>query len=137
MNKVILLGNLTRDVEIKYTPSNNAVANLSVAVNRKWTSAAGEKKEEVAFIDMEAWGKTAENIAKFFAKGRPILVEGRLKQETWDDKETGKKRSKLLVSIDTFHFCGGDKQDKGGSAHAPAQARSGGSGEINDESVPF
>ena len=133
MNKVILMGNMTRDPELKYTGANNAIATFSVAVNRKWTSAAGEKKEEVAFIDCEAWGKTGENIAKFFTKGKQIVVEGRLKQDSWDDKETGKKRTKLLVSVDTFHFTAGDK---GGSSPAPARSAPV-SGEIDAESIPF
>lgn len=135
MNIVILMGNLTRDPELKHTNANNAIANFSVAVNEKWTDKSGEKKERVAFIDCEAWGKTAENVARFFTKGKPIIVEGRLKQDSWDDKETGKKRTKLLVTVDTFHFCGGDKG--GGSASAPAQARTGGSSEIEETEIPF
>jgi single-strand DNA-binding protein len=135
VNKVFLMGNLTRDPELKSTSSNQSIANFSVAVNEKWTDKSGEKKERVAFIDCEAWGKTAENVARFFTKGKPIIVEGRLKQDSWEDKATGAKRSKLLVTVDTFHFCGGDKG--GGSASAPAQARNGGSDEIDAESIPF
>lgn len=137
MNKVFLMGNLTRDPELKHTNANMAIANFSVAVNEKWTDKSGAKQERVAFVDCEAWGKTAETVAKFFTKGKPIVVEGRLKQDSWEDKETGKKRSKLLVTVDTFHFCG-DKNDKGGgSASAPAQARNGGSGEGEDHNPPF
>ncbi len=135
MNIAILMGNLTRDPEMKHTGSNNAVANFAVAVNEKWTDKSGEKKERVAFIDCEAWGKTAENIARFFTKGKPIIVEGRLKQDTWDDKATGAKRSKLLVTVDTFHFVGSGKGEGGA---APARAATGGGlPPIDDESVPF
>lgn len=131
MNIVIIMGNLTRDPELKHTGSNQAVANFSVAVNEKWTDKSGEKKERVAFIDCEAWGKTAENIAKFFQKGKPIIVEGRLKQETWDDKATGAKRSKLVVTVDTFHFVGSGK-----GAATPSDG-GGALPQIDESTVPF
>lgn len=118
MNHVTLMGNLTRDPEVKQTGSGTALCSFSVAVNRQWKDASGEKKEEVSFIDCDAWGKTAENIARFFGKGRQILVEGRLKQETWEDKGGGGKRSKLKVVVDTFHFTSSGKGEGGG---APGQ----------------
>ena len=134
MNIVIIMGNLTRDPELKHTNSNTAVANFSVAVNEKWTDRNGEKKERVAYVDCEAWGKTGENIAKFFNKGKSIAVTGRLKQETWEDKNGGGKRSKLLVTVDNFHFVGG----KGEGGAAPARASiNGDMPPIDDESVPF
>lgn len=109
-NKVIIAGHLTRDPEVKYLSSGSAICNFSVAVSEKWKDkASGEMKESTAFIDCDAWGKTAEIIGEHFAKGKPILVEGRLKQENWDDKETGKKRSKLKVTVDSFQFLGGGK----------------------------
>ena len=120
MNHVALLANLTRDPEVKFTTGNKAVANLGLAVNERWTDASGERKESVSFIDAEAWGKTAENIGKFFAKGRRILIEGRLKQDQWTDKESGQKRSKVKVIIDTFHFV----DSKPGADEAPAKAPS-------------
>lgn len=109
INLVVLGGNLTRDVELKYTQSNTAIARFTIANNKKWTSSSGEKKEDVAFIDCTAWGKTAETIAKFFGKGQKIAVTGRLKQEVWNDKEDGKKRSKIGVTVDSFEFVGDSK----------------------------
>lgn len=128
VNRVILMGNCTRDIEIKHTQSNQAVANLGIAVNRRWKDASGEKKEDVTFVDCEAWGSTAENIAKFFTKGKAILIEGRLKLDEWQDKDGG-KRSKLKVVVENFHFVGSkgdggevekaDPQFKGGSKRPP------------------
>ncbi len=102
-NKVFLMGNLTRDIELRHTSGNQAVANLSLAVNRRWRSADGQEREEVTFVDCEAWGKTAETLAKYLQKGRPVFIEGRLKLDTWEDKE-GKKQSKLRVVVDGFQF---------------------------------
>lgn len=108
LNKVLLMGNLTRDPEIKYTPKGTAIANFGIAVNRVFSSGeGGEKKEEVTFIDIEAWGRTAEVIGEYFKKGKPIFIEGRLKLDQWDDKQTGKKMSKLRVVADSFEFLGG------------------------------
>jgi single-strand DNA-binding protein len=103
-NKVILAGNLTRDPELRYTPKGTAVTKISIAINRTWKSEAGETKEEVTFVEAEAFSRTAEVIAQYLKKGRPILIEGRLRYDTWDDKQTNAKRSKLLVVIDTFQF---------------------------------
>src|SRR5882762_10819578 len=94
-NKVILAGNLTRDPELRYTPKGSAIADLSVAVNRTWKTETGETKEEATFVEVAAYGRTAEVIAQYLKKGRPILIEGRLKLDQWDDKQTGQKRSKL------------------------------------------
>jgi single-strand DNA-binding protein len=106
LNKVMLMGNLTRDPEIKYTPKGTAIANFGIAVNRTYTPEGGEKREEVTFIDLEAWGRTAEVIGEYFKKGRPIFIEGRLKLDQWDDKQSGKKMSKLRVVVDSFEFLG-------------------------------
>jgi len=100
-NKVILVGNLTRDPELRYTPKGTAIAKLGLAVNRVWTSESGEKKEEVTFVDVDVFGRTAENVGQYMRKGRPILVEGRLRLEQWDDKQTGQKRSRLGVVAET------------------------------------
>jgi single-strand DNA-binding protein len=109
-NLVQLGGNLARDVETKYLPSGTAIADFSIAVNRVWKDAqSGEKKEEVTFAGCTAFGKTAENIAKYFSKGDQIFVQGRLKQDTWEDKETGKKQSKTKVVVESFEFIGGKK----------------------------
>ena len=109
-NKVILAGNLTRDVELRFTPKGTPIAQFSLAVNRAWKDDAGNKKEEVSFIDCKSLGKQAETISEWFKKGRPILIEGRLNQETWDDKETKEKRSKLVVIVEGFSFIGENKK---------------------------
>ena len=103
-NKVILMGNLTRDPELRYTPKGTAIAKIGLAVNRVWTNEAGEKKEEVTFVDVEVFGRTAENIGQYMRKGRPILIEGRLKLDQWDDKQTGQKRSGLASWRKRFNF---------------------------------
>ena len=115
-NKVILMGNLTRDPEIRYTPKGTAVARLGMAVNRKYTTESGESKEEVTFIDVDAWGKQAEVIAQYCRKGKALLVEGRLKLDQWDDKATGQKRSRLGVVLESFQFVGGRREDEGGGS---------------------
>ena len=105
-NKVILVGNLTRDPELRYTPKGTAIAKVGVAVNRVWTSETGEKKEEVTFVDVDIFGRTAENVSQYMRKGRPILIEGRLRLDQWDDKQTGQKRSKLGVVGEIVQFLG-------------------------------
>src|SRR5213592_732390 len=96
-NKVIIAGNLTRDPEMRYTPKGTAVAGFGLAINRKWKTETGEMKEEVTFVDVDAFGRQAEVIAQYMKKGRPLLVEGRLRYETWDDKQTNQKRNNLGV----------------------------------------
>src|SRR5438874_2456521 len=118
-NKVILAGNLTRDPEMRYTPKGTAIARLGLAINRKWKSESGEMKEEVTFVDVDAFGKTAETIAQYLKKGRPILMEGRLRYETWEDKQTNQKRSKLGIVLESFQFIdsgAGRGGDGGGEA---------------------
>ena len=114
-NKVILVGNLTRDPELRYTPSGTAIAKLSLAVNRSWRSESGENREEVTFVDVDAFGKQAETIGQYLRKGRPILVEGRLRMDQWEDKQTGQKRSRLGVVLEVFRFLdSGQGRDAGG-----------------------
>jgi single-strand DNA-binding protein len=96
-NKVILLGNLTRDPEVRYTPKGTAVTELGMAVNRVYTAENGEKREETTFVDVTLWGRTAEIAGEYLKKGRPVFIEGRLQLDTWDDKTSGQKRSKLKV----------------------------------------
>src|SRR5262245_32084160 len=103
-NKVILMGNLTRDPEVRYTPKGTAIAKIGLAVNRYWRDANGEQKEEVTFVDIDAFGKQAETLGNYMKKGRPILIEGRLRLDTWDDKTTNQKRSKLGVVLESFQF---------------------------------
>lgn len=130
-NKVILMGNLTRDPELRHTAGNQAVANIGIAVNRRWRTPEGEQREEVTYVDCEAWGKTAETMCKFLAKGRPVFIEGRLKLDQWEDKE-GKKQSKLRVVVENFQFVdskpggggGGGGGDDDGGGYAPPPRRS-------------
>jgi single-strand DNA-binding protein len=122
-NKVILVGNLTRDPELRYTPKGTAIAKIGLAVNRVWTNEAGEKKEEVTFVDVDVFGRTAENVGQYMRKGRPILVEGRLRLDQWDDKQTGQKKSKLGVVAETVQFLGSPTGGAEGGAPAPARQR--------------
>src|SRR4249920_697413 len=105
-NKVILMGNVTRDPELRYTPKGMAIAKFGLAVNRVWRNEAGENQEEVTFVDIDAFGKQAETLGQYVKKGRALLVEGRLKFDQWDDKQTGQKRSKLRVILENFQFIG-------------------------------
>jgi len=122
-NKVILAGNLTRDPELRYTPKGTAVAKIGLAVNRTWTGEDGQKKEEVNFIDVEAWGRQGEVIAQYMKKGRPLLIEGRLKLDSWEDKNTKQKVNKLKVVLESFSFIDSNRGDSGGEGGAPASAR--------------
>lgn len=151
-NKVLLMGNLTRDPELRFTANNQPVAQIGLAVNRYYTSSTGEKKEEVTFVDCEAWGRTAELINQYFSKGRPIFIEGRLKLDQWEDQQ-GQKRSRHKVVIESFQFVdskgggggesGGDRPE-GRSTAAARPARSAGAAgaagphqPIDEEDIPF
>jgi single-strand DNA-binding protein len=121
-NKVILVGNLTRDPELRYSGKGTAIAKLGVAVNRTWTSETGEKKEETTFVDVDVFGRTAENVGQYLRKGSPLLVEGRLRLETWEDKQTNQKRSKLSVVAEYIQFLGSPRgAAETGAAPAPAR----------------
>jgi single-strand DNA-binding protein len=113
-NKVILAGNLTRDPELRYTPKGTAVAKIGLAINRKWKDDTGQQKEEVTFVDVDAFGRQAEVISQYLKKGRPILVEGRLKLDQWDDKQTNQKRSRLGVVLESFEFLDSGGTREGG-----------------------
>ncbi len=115
-NKVILCGNITRAPELRYTPKGTACCQITVAMNETWTGQDGEKKESVCFADCTAWGKTAEAISQYLRKGDPILIEGRLKLDSWEDKKTNEKRQKLGITIESFSFVGSKKS---GDATAP------------------
>jgi single-strand DNA-binding protein len=147
-NKVILAGNLTRDPELRYTPKGTAVAQFTLAVNRTWKSETGENKEEVSFIDVDAFGRQAEVIAQYMRKGRPFLVEGRLKQDSWEDKETRQKRSKLKVVLESFSFIDAKGPDGGApagdaprrpaaAASKPPESPEGEGGPPEEDDVPF
>jgi single-strand DNA-binding protein len=120
-NKVILLGNLTADPETRTTPSGQSVTSFSLAVNRTWNDAQGNRQEETSFINCTAWGARGETIAKYVGKGRQLLVSGRLQQRSWDDKDTGKKRSTIDVIVEEFSFV---SDGRGGGSSAPATTKS-------------
>jgi single-strand DNA-binding protein len=134
---------------LRYTPKGTAVAKVGLAVNRVWTTESGEKKEEVTFVDVDIFGRTAENVSQYMRKGRPILIEGRLKLDQWDDKATGQKRSKLGVIAETVQFLGSPGEGGGGgaapsrpprAAAAPGAAPSDGGSDSpppEDDDVPF
>lgn len=123
-NKVILLGNLTRDPEVRYTPKGSAVAEVGMAVNRVYTTDGGEKREETTFVDVTLWGRTAEIAGEYLKKGRPVLIEGRLQLDSWDDKQSGQKRSKLKVVGESMQLLGG----RGGGGDGGDEGMSGGGG---------
>jgi single-strand DNA-binding protein len=110
-NKVLLMGHMTRDPELRYTPKGKALAQFGMAVNRKWKAESGEQQEEVLFIDCTAWGRTAEVLNQYKKKGDPLMVDGRLKLDQWEDKQTGAKRSKISVVIETMQCL--DRADGG------------------------
>jgi single-strand DNA-binding protein len=114
LNKVMLIGNLTRDPELRQTPKGTAVAQFGLDVNRNFKGEDGQTREETTFVDLEAWGKQAEVISKYLSKGRPVFIEGRLKLDQWEDKNGGGKRSKLRVVVENFQFLGGRQGEEGG-----------------------
>lgn len=126
-NKVLLLGNLTRDPALKYLPSQTPVAEFGLACNRKWKTQQGEDREEVLFVDCAAFGRQAEVINQYCTKGRPIFIEGRLKLDTWEDKQGGGKRSKLSVVIESFQLLG--SAGGGGGRQGEDAANEGGGAE--------
>lgn len=140
-NKVLLMGNLTRDIEVRHLPNTNtAVANIGLAVNRRFRTAEGENREEVTFVDCEAWGRTAETMSQYLKKGRPVFIEGRLKLDQWQDKDGG-NRSKIKVVVESFQFIDGPGGGEGGGggerpAGRGAGAARGGSGGGGGSSAP-
>lgn len=129
LNKVLLVGNLTRDPELRFTPTGAAVCEFSIAINSKRKDkASGEFIEEVSFFDVVAWAKTAEVCAEYLKKGKSVLVEGRLKQDRWDDKQSGQKRSKVTIVAENVQFLGGRDDAAGMGDHearsaAPAETK--------------
>lgn len=141
-NKVILLGNLTRDVEVRYTQSGLAIAKTGLAVNRRSKSQDGEQRETTCFVDVTAFGKQAEVLEQYVSKGSPLFIEGRLEYSTWEDKNGGGKRSKLEVVIENFQFVGGRGEGQGGGRSGGGQKRaaSGGaeaSADVDYGDIPF
>jgi single-strand DNA-binding protein len=147
-NRVLLLGNLTRDPEVRYTPKGSAVCDLGVAVNRQYTLDSGEKREEVTYVDVVLWSRLAEIAGEYLKKGRPVFIEGRLQMDTWDDKQTGQKRSKLRVIGETMQLLGsrppgaGSADAEGGAAPRSQKAaapppKPSGAAEPDDDEIPF
>lgn len=137
-NKVLLMGNLTRDVELKQTAGNQSVAEIGLAVNRRFKDRDGNDREETTFVDCEAWGRTAEVMAQYLAKGRPVFIEGRLKLDSWQD-QSGNKRSKMRVVVESFQFVdskGGGGGNAGGRS-APQREPATTSSASGDEDIPF
>lgn len=134
-NLVVIMGRLTRDLELRYSASGTAVANTSLAINSSFTPKGGERREETTFVECTLFGKTAENTAKFCKKGSPIHVSGRLKTESWTDKTTGKERQKLVVVAESVQFIGG--KGDGESAPRAAAPTADAAKEEADSSVPF
>ena len=134
LNKVMLLGNLTRDPEVRYTPKGTAVGDLGLAVNRRVSDGNGNWSDEVTFVDVTVWGTNAENAQKYLHKGRGVFIEGRLQLDTWDDKQSGQKRSKLKVVAEVLQFLPDGKggQGGGGGGGSYQQRSSGGSGDGGD-----
>ena len=133
-NKVILIGNLTRDPDIRQTQNGTAVCSLDLAVNRRWRDATGNDQDEVCFVPVTAWSKTAENCAQYLTKGSPVMVEGRLKLDQWEDRQTGEKRSRLSVVAENVQFLSsradsdagdnsGSRQDSGSRYHGNGGSR--------------
>lgn len=150
LNKIMLLGNLTRDPEVRYTPKGTAVAEIGMAINRIRTGENGDKIEEVIFVDVTLWGRQAELAGQYLAKGRPVFIEGRLQLDQWDDKQTGEKRSRLKVVGDNMQFLpsGGQSQgddsssrtssnDRSSSQSNPSQAAPADSFDNDSDDIPF
>lgn len=136
-NRIILAGNLTKDPELRQTQSGMSICSATIAVNEKRVGKDGEKINSAVFVDFKAFGKAAENIARYFTKGKPILIEGRLSQESWEDKKSGQKRSRMIVIADWFSFVnGGDKTNSAEPQSTAATSNNTNSDEVFDD-VPF
>jgi single-strand DNA-binding protein len=143
LNKVMLIGNLTRDPEVRYTPKGTAVTDIGLAVNRVFSAAdGGEKREETTFVDVTLWGRQAELAGQYLQKGRPVFIEGRLQLDSWEDKTSGQKRSKLCVVGENMQFLGSPRDGGGGGgggggqASTPAEPSYGGGGEGGGGEAP-
>jgi single-strand DNA-binding protein len=122
LNKVLLMGNLTRDPEVKYTPKGTAVCDLGLAINDSYKAQDGTIKETTTFVDVEVWGRTAENCKQYLTKGRPVFVEGQLRLDTWE--QDGQKRSKMKVRADRVQFLGGGPGGGGGKGNYSSGSQS-------------
>lgn len=131
LNKVMLMGNLTKDAELRYLPGGQAVLEFRIAVTRKYRTQQGEDKEETCFIDVNLWGKRGEAVSQYLTKGKPLFVEGRLQLDEWDDKESGQKRSKMRVVAENIEFVGGGRAADGGGGGGGAAGGEGAAGGAN------
>lgn len=122
LNKCQLAGRLARDPDLTFTPKGNGLCKATIAVNRRWKDDSGEVKEEVSFIDLVIWGKTGEPFAKYLKKGSEVYIDGRLNVESWEDKETKKKRSKVVVVVESWQFTGARQEGPATPMQAPAEA---------------
>src|SRR5712664_2447765 len=144
-NKVILLGNLTRDPEVRYTPKGSAVCDLGIAINRQYTLDSGEKREEVTYVDVVLWSRLAEIAGEYLKKGRPVFIEGRLQLDTWDDKQSGQKRSKLKVVGEGLQLIGsrpgggggGGGDEEGSAALRSSKPAPPKASEPDNDEIPF
>ena len=136
-NRVILMGNLTRDPELKYLTSGTAVARIGLAVNRTYNDRqTGEKREEVCFVDLEAFARTAETMNEYLQKGSPVHIEGRLRFQSWETDD-GQKRSKHVVLVDRFQFVGGRQDDRDSLRDEGTEYSGGGEQQSTDDDIPF
>ena len=130
LNKVLLIGNLTRDPELRVTPKGTAICQFGLAVNRQYKDESGATRDETAFIDIEAWGKQGELVSKYLQKGSPAFIEGRLRFDSWEDKQSGQKRNKLKVVLENVQFLyrggGGGGASAGGGEAASRSSAAGG-----------
>jgi single-strand DNA-binding protein len=124
LNRVLLIGNLTRDPDLRYTPKGTAVTEIGLAVNRIYSGEDGEKKEETTFVDVTLWARQAEIASQYLKKGRPVFIEGRLQLDSWDDKQTGQKRSRLRVVGENLQLLGSRQEGEGSSSSTSAPRRS-------------
>ncbi|MFT3992407.1 MAG: single-stranded DNA-binding protein [Luteolibacter sp.] len=146
LNKVMLMGNLTRDPELRYTPKGTAVTDISIAINRVWQNEQNQKQEETTFVDVTLWGRQAELAQQYLAKGRGVYVEGRLQLDTWDDKQSGQKRSKLRIVGENLQFLpgsggnanGGSRQSSAGNRRSNQPQQSAPADDYgDDDDIPF
>ena len=145
LNKVMLIGNVTRDPELRYIGSGTAVLDLGLAVNRRVKNQNGEFRDEATFVTVTIWGKTAENCAEYLSKGRAVFVEGRLKNDQWEDKKTGEKRSKIAIVAENVQFLSprGERTERGERTTEPTEHAARGpqppreETELSDDDIPF
>jgi single-strand DNA-binding protein len=137
LNQTFVMGNLTREVEIRYTPKGTAVAELGLAINRVYSTDSGERREEVTFLDITVWGRDAEIAGEYLTKGSPVLIHGRLQTEQWEDKQTGQKRSKLKVVCERLHLIGRKRESDQSEPAERQSARSAGARATHERNAGY